>query len=411
MLKNTFHLLLAVLLLTSCAAAPVDEPVNVQYGFIAGDELSDGQIAEIAAHLIETGQYMLTYHCTDVPKEWEHSIQDGNLTWYRVRDFQTMQSLRYAFERIYSLSRCEQDVYSSFAFATFGNVDSYDIYREFNGILYARDGGGAGRSLYFDPDIVSVISKDTDKIIVRTTLFFTGSPSDFVDLAIIRERGMWVLDSSLVAYTEPVPIQSIVIAGVEYSAELLEMNLMGGLLTDSDIEPLKHMTGLKTLWLTGNQISDVSALAELTSLTHLDLTGNQISDISTLRELANLKTLYLSDNQISDISALSGLSGLISLSLSNNRISDISALSGLTNLVWLDLRGNQISDISALFGVPAKWSEFNLDYNPIDEEQILEFASILHRQHNDWIITYSSAENVRAISSASYPESFGSASP
>jgi hypothetical protein len=70
--------------------------------------------------------------------------------------------------------------------------------------------------------------------------------------------------------------------------------------TDEIKDIFENITGLTTLYLSGNQISDISALKELTGLTTLYLSRNQISDISALKELTGLTTLILSGNQISD---------------------------------------------------------------------------------------------------------------
>jgi hypothetical protein len=92
----------------------------------------------------------------------------------------------------------------------------------------------------------------------------------------------------------------ITIKDERYSTDLTEISLKQEQLTDTDIEPLRHMTNLTELSLYDNQISDISALSGLTNLTKLDLRANQISDISALFGLTNLNSLDLHDNPISD---------------------------------------------------------------------------------------------------------------
>jgi len=115
-----------------------------------------------------------------------------------------------------------------------------------------------------------------------------------------------------------------------------------------DLTGLEYCTGLKKLYLDGNQIDDISHVANLTSLKELYLSRNQISDISLLANLTSLTHLYLSGNQISDISALTSLTRLSDLSLGGNQIYDISPLANLFNLTLLNLSNNQISDIQPL---------------------------------------------------------------
>ncbi|MDE0323616.1 MAG: cohesin domain-containing protein [Candidatus Poribacteria bacterium] len=120
-----------------------------------------------------------------------------------------------------------------------------------------------------------------------------------------------------------------------------------------------RLTGLRSLGITGTNISDISPLAELaglTELTSLRLTNNNISDISPLAGLTGLEILYLDGNNISDISPLAGLTKLFALGLDNNNILDLSPLSGLTELNTLGLNNNNISDISPLTELTKLWT-------------------------------------------------------
>ena len=137
--------------------------------------------------------------------------------------------------------------------------------------------------------------------------------------------------------------ETITIKGEKYSTELTELELYAKELTNSDIEPLKYMTKLLRLNISGNSISDLSPLKGLTDLTYLVLHGNNISDVSALSGLTNLTRLILVNNKISDISALSGLTNLTELNLFDNKITYINSLSGLTNLTNLILSGNPLN--------------------------------------------------------------------
>ena len=111
----------------------------------------------------------------------------------------------------------------------------------------------------------------------------------------------------------------------------------------SDLSPLARFTGLRILYLNGNNISDISPLSGLTKLEHLGLEKNNISDISPLAGLTELSTLNLDNNNISDVSPLAELTGLRDLSLRGNNISDISPLKALierpVNFFWYNNPG------------------------------------------------------------------------
>ena len=139
----------------------------------------------------------------------------------------------------------------------------------------------------------------------------------------------------------------ITIHGETFSTSLTELILTDNL-TNADIAPLRYMTNLTELSLSGSQISDLTPLSSLTNLTSLTIAFTQASNLSPLSSLSNLTTLILEDNQISDIGPLANLTALDLLMLPNNHISDISSISNLTNLTILELSANQIVDISPL---------------------------------------------------------------
>lgn len=83
---------------------------------------------------------------------------------------------------------------------------------------------------------------------------------------------------------------------------------------------------------------------KLLSLKGVGIWDSGISDITPLKSLTNLTTLSLSGNNISDIRPLTSLTNLTSLSLRDNKISDITPLKSLTKLTTLDLIGNPIEN-------------------------------------------------------------------
>lgn len=118
--------------------------------------------------------------------------------------------------------------------------------------------------------------------------------------------------------------------------------------TDGDLVHLKGFTNLKTLDLTGTQVTDISPLRGLLSIENLTLTGTQVKDISPLAGLSNLKYLALLNAPVNDISPLKGLTNLRELKLYGTPVKNIAPLEGLTSLNSLDLRKTQVTDLSSL---------------------------------------------------------------
>ena len=132
----------------------------------------------------------------------------------------------------------------------------------------------------------------------------------------------------------------------------------------SDISSLAGLTGVTSLYLANNNISDVSPLAGLTELSILYLDKNNISDISPLAELTQLRVLGLKNNNISDISPLAGLTQLNTLQLDHNNISDVLPLAGSTGFRELTLTNNNISGISPLKAIRQKRGNYFWFHNP-----------------------------------------------
>ncbi len=136
----------------------------------------------------------------------------------------------------------------------------------------------------------------------------------------------------------------------------------------NDIGGIQYLSGLTNLKLNENSISDISALCELTTkLKSLDLSGNQVTSIADLGCLTGLNILNLSNNNIKEIGPLSSLKSLQALSIDRNQIEDISALKLLINLKYLILLGNNITDFSpvAAYYNNLIIKDFILNTNPI----------------------------------------------
>lgn len=156
----------------------------------------------------------------------------------------------------------------------------------------------------------------------------------------------------------------------------------------TDIVGLSGLGHLKTLDISGNQISQINGLGNLTSLKKLKISGNPISEdliihlggvdskgfakepqkfveFSRLEASGDIESvivngkkyevlenrLVLSDLQIKaldEIEGLASLTNLIELDLSLNQLSDLAGIENLTSLKTLKLQHNKIVDTSVI---------------------------------------------------------------
>ena len=156
----------------------------------------------------------------------------------------------------------------------------------------------------------------------------------------------------------------------------------------SNIDFLTDFSGLRRLWLQGNDIVDLSPLAGLTGLVELALDHNDIEDVSPLRNLLELKSLWLDSNRVSDILPLSNMSNLEWLDLSDNAIVNVEPLRSLNGLETLGLSGNSlqsIEDISDLENLRALYVDQNMiaDLKPLERLASLETLYISGNQGVD----------------------------
>jgi len=128
--------------------------------------------------------------------------------------------------------------------------------------------------------------------------------------------------------------------------------------------PLAALTGLQTLYISGNQIDDCTPLAALTGLQTLYIYNNQIADCKPLAALTALQKLNISSNQIADCKPLAALTALQTLDISYNRIDDCKPLAALTALQTLDIYNNQIADCKPLAALTAL-QKLNISSNQI----------------------------------------------
>ena len=154
------------------------------------------------------------------------------------------------------------------------------------------------------------------------------------------------------------------------------------------IEPLKDLTSLRALDLSGNPLSDIAALGN-----HKNLVALNISNIkstkpqSTLAELSGILELYAEACELNEVSFLGKMNDKMrTLDLRNNKISDVSPLYRFSDIKVLRLEGNPIADIDLSWLQSLnQLQDFDIDVLEIKSlakrRELIEFrANILERK-------------------------------
>ena len=162
-------------------------------------------------------------------------------------------------------------------------------------------------------------------------------------------------------------------ASIRFDAiEQLSLKRMG--LNDDVAYFLKHFKGLRSLELTGNELTLLpEALSQMPELQRLYLNGNRLQlteyTRAKLADMRGLRVLNLSDNPLIDPPLVSRMFELRHLVLSNCRLKDLpSGLLRIPNLESVDLRDNDIAQLPGwLFTQTRQRAEvINLRHNPLD---------------------------------------------
>ncbi len=145
---------------------------------------------------------------------------------------------------------------------------------------------------------------------------------------------------------------------------LKSLDLSGSDLTD--LSPLASLTGLRVLNLSWTTATDLSPLASLTDLQQLSLSSTRVTDFSPLASLTGLWSLYLSSTRVTDLSPLTSLTALRRLDLHSTQVTDLSPLASLTDLERLGLRSTRVTDLSPLASLTAL-QELNLSDTQVSD--------------------------------------------
>ncbi len=177
------------------------------------------------------------------------------------------------------------------------------------------------------------------------------------------------------------------LTGIEYLANLRDLNISNDSVGNAGLEHLSGLTRLQWLSCENCWIDDLSPLTGLTTLSSLDIDANPVGDISALAGLSRMTYLSANNTQLTDISPLAGFPELIYAYLAGNQISDLSPLLELTNLYWLDLGSNLISDISPLVNLDAVRYMYLYSNQISNLSALQDLSSIYRLELHDNLIT------------------------
>jgi len=194
------------------------------------------------------------------------------------------------------------------------------------------------------PDMAAVARVLDEQSVPGLRLSSIASDSD---LARLREaKGLRSLDLSGTQVTDAG------LAHLKGLTELQQLSLVHTHVTDAGLARLKDLRALQTLALRWQRVTDagLAHLGELKALRTLDLDGTQVTDagLAHLRELKSLRRLGLSGTQVTDagLAHLKELAALHALGLEGTRVTDagLAHLKQLTALRALDLEGTRVTN-------------------------------------------------------------------
>lgn len=129
------------------------------------------------------------------------------------------------------------------------------------------------------------------------------------------------------------------------SPALEELVLVKTAVSDSNLEQIIQLPGLRELAIVGTQLGEIPSFSPLTRLEDLKIANAGLRHLDFLREVSSLRRLNLSNNEIESLSDLKKLVQLQELYIMNNHVSDLQPLSELSRLEKLVFSRNPV-DIS-----------------------------------------------------------------
>ena len=152
----------------------------------------------------------------------------------------------------------------------------------------------------------------------------------------------------------------------------------------SDMRELNHLSSLRKLDVSKNEITHVDDFITVGNLTTFKAQYCQLVSIEFLKKANQLIHLNINNNSIRDISPLKHANHMVDLKAGNNNIEDISALEDMKQLQILNFEYNNVSDISPLKDLKELCyvDFYNNNIEDLSPLKDLEFISYLRLDHN-----------------------------
>jgi hypothetical protein len=159
---------------------------------------------------------------------------------------------------------------------------------------------------------------------------------------------------------------------LKYLSALQQLNMEG--VAVADLSPISNLLQLQQLNISRTQVNSWEALADLNRLRTLQATNLPATHLNGLEKLKSLQFLDISDLKISNITPLSTLPALERLYLDNTLITSLAALRGKSSLQLLSINNTRISNLAEL-GMMPSLERIYADGTPLSREEINRFIA------------------------------------
>jgi Leucine-rich repeat (LRR) protein len=159
---------------------------------------------------------------------------------------------------------------------------------------------------------------------------------------------------------------------LKYLSALQQLNMSG--VAVSDLSPISNLLQLQQLNISNTQVSSWEALAELSRLQTLQATNLPAPNLNGIEKLKGLQFLDISDLKINTITPLAALPMLERLYLDNTLIHSVSTLRGHNHLQLLSINNTRVSSLTELGNMPSL-ERIYADGTPLSREEINRFIA------------------------------------
>lgn len=116
----------------------------------------------------------------------------------------------------------------------------------------------------------------------------------------------------------------------------------------NDLEPLKNLLQLQSIFCSVTQVSDLSPLKNLLKLQSVHCSHTQVSNLEPLKNLLQLTTIDCSITLVHDLKPLDNLKKLQIVNCSGTQVSNLEPLKNLLKLTWIDCYRTEVSNLEPL---------------------------------------------------------------